>query len=225
MQKFKTFLTVIGAVAILVLAANSALYAATGGEFILGKKNSANNISTLKRTTPGPALKLKTTSSAAPMVVTGAGKVANLNADKVDGLNAADLQTRSRIYHVPPASGVSSFATTFTGLAPGIYLVSYSLQTSMSTGNLHCWFYTGSGGAYTMWNSTATHEDLGFAAASGVVDTRTQSLSFNCNGGTMTVSTADSASSQIVFTRIDGLASGSASSARVSSGRVAPNAR
>jgi hypothetical protein len=42
MRRLKTFLTVIGAVTILVLAANSAVYAATGGRFILGKTNKAN---------------------------------------------------------------------------------------------------------------------------------------------------------------------------------------
>ena len=82
MQKFKTFLTVIGAVTILVLAANSAVYAATGGKFILGHKNTASKVSTLKRTTNGSALKLVTkSSSSAPLSTNGHGKVANLNAD------------------------------------------------------------------------------------------------------------------------------------------------
>jgi hypothetical protein len=90
MRHLKTFLTVIGAVTILVLAANSAVYAATGGKFILGKKNTANNVSTLKRTTAGPALKLKTaTSGSAPLAVTGTGKVANLNVDKLDDLDSS----------------------------------------------------------------------------------------------------------------------------------------
>ena len=86
MQKFKTFLTVIGAVTILVLAANSAVYAATGGKFILGKINKANKVSTLKRTTNGSALNLTTKSSSnAPLTTNGRGKVGNLNADMLDG--------------------------------------------------------------------------------------------------------------------------------------------
>jgi hypothetical protein len=86
MQKLKTFLTVIGAVTVLVLAANTAVYAATGGKFILGQTNKANKASTLKRTTSGSALNLTTKSSTnSPMTVNGTGKVTNLNADKLDG--------------------------------------------------------------------------------------------------------------------------------------------
>jgi len=90
MRSLKTLLTVIGAVTVLVLASNTLALAATGHALILGKKNTANKITKLKRTTEGPALKLKTTSpSASPLVVNGKGKVANLNADKIDGKDSS----------------------------------------------------------------------------------------------------------------------------------------
>jgi hypothetical protein len=92
MQKLKTFLTVFGAVTVLVLAANTVAFAATGGKFILGHTNKANKVSTLKRTTSGSALTLITKSSAnAPLTTNGRGKVANLNADLLDGLDSSAL--------------------------------------------------------------------------------------------------------------------------------------
>ena len=94
MRSLKTLFTVIGAVTVLVLAANTVAYAATGGKFILGKTNKAGAVSTLKRTTGGSALKLTTTSSsAAPLVVNGKGKVANLNADMLDGHDSSFFAT------------------------------------------------------------------------------------------------------------------------------------
>jgi hypothetical protein len=96
MQKFKTFLTVIGAVTVLVLAANTAAFAATGGKFILGKTNKASKVSTLKRTTAGSPLNLVTKSGAnAPFTTNGGGKVANLNADKIDGKDSSAFASAS----------------------------------------------------------------------------------------------------------------------------------
>ena len=90
MNRLKTFLTVIGAVTILVLAANSVAYAATGGKFVLGKVNKARTVSTLKRTTNGPALNLVTKpTGTAPFSVNSNGKVTNLNADSLDGLDSS----------------------------------------------------------------------------------------------------------------------------------------
>jgi len=69
--------------------------ATTGHSFILGKINSANKQTTLTRTTLGPALKLNTKSANnAPLVLNGKGRVANLNADKVDGLDSTQLATK-----------------------------------------------------------------------------------------------------------------------------------
>ena len=92
MRSLKTLLTVVGAVTVLVLASNTLALAATGHALILGKKNTANKMTKLKRTTAGPALKLKTTSSSAtPLKVNGRGKVANLNADLLDGKDSTEF--------------------------------------------------------------------------------------------------------------------------------------
>ncbi len=111
MHRFKAFFAIIGALTVLALAGNTVALAATGHSFILGKINKANTITTLKRTTGGPALKLRTTSSAAaPLAVNGRGKVSNLNADLLDGHNSSFF-----------ASGgyATSFSTPVTMTASG----------------------------------------------------------------------------------------------------------
>lgn len=115
MRMFKTLLTVIGAVTVLVLAGNTVALAATGHALVLGKKNTANKITTLTRTTAGPALRVKTASAGnAPFVVNGTGKVVNLNADSLDGQDASAFEPRVGAFqwhNLPLGSGWSSCYT------------------------------------------------------------------------------------------------------------------
>jgi hypothetical protein len=125
MRTLKTLGSAVLVTLVLVMGVDYAASAATGHPFILGKVNKADKVTVVKRTTAGPALKVTTTSSgAAPFAINGRGKVANLNADRVDGLDASALRTRSYVWH-------SSFTdrTEVTFLLPipaGSYLVSYS---------------------------------------------------------------------------------------------------
>jgi hypothetical protein len=64
---------------------------ATGGNFLLGKKNVADAISTLVKKGPGPALNLVVEANQPPMRVNSPTQVANLNADLLDGKHAADF--------------------------------------------------------------------------------------------------------------------------------------
>jgi len=99
MRHLRTVLAVIGAAAVLVLAANSVTMAATGQPFLLGKTNTAGAVSTLQRTTDGAALKLDVKSTAsAPLITDGKGKVTNLNADSVDGYNSTDMRNRTYVF-------------------------------------------------------------------------------------------------------------------------------
>src|SRR4051812_1331685 len=128
MSRLKTLLIVIGAATVLVLAGNTLALAATGHSFVLGKKNVANKVTTLKRTTAGSALRLKTSSSSsAPLTVNGRGKVGNLNADLLDGLDSSALKNNVRVFTVaiPGSSPVGQFTRTLP-LPPGTYTVSYS---------------------------------------------------------------------------------------------------
>ena len=85
--------------------------AATGGNFILGQSNSANNTSALASgVTTGPTLELSnsggkpaarfnTPSGVAPIVVNNGTKVDNLNADRLDGLSSESFtQGGGRFY-------------------------------------------------------------------------------------------------------------------------------
>ena len=72
-----------GAVAALVLGSGTAV-AATGGKFILGQANSASRTTGLTNKS-GTALALTSKAGTAPLKVSGTTKVANLNADQVDG--------------------------------------------------------------------------------------------------------------------------------------------
>src|SRR3954463_4016562 len=82
--------------------------AATGGNFILGKANTADAKTSLSAPYGGPAMQLSNTSAVAgatalqltvasgktPFTVNSATKVANLNADKLDNLDSTALQKR-----------------------------------------------------------------------------------------------------------------------------------
>jgi hypothetical protein len=72
MRHLKTTLAVVGAAVILALAGNTVALAATGQNFLLGKTNLASTVTTVERTTAGPAF-----------------KITNLNADKLDGLSSS----------------------------------------------------------------------------------------------------------------------------------------
>jgi hypothetical protein len=102
----------------LVVALGGAGYSATGGNFILGQANSASTQTALSASLNGRALQLTNTNAGGnaaalglnvaaghpPLSVNSAVKVANLNADKLDGLNSTQF----------PRTSVVSF-----NLAPG----------------------------------------------------------------------------------------------------------
>lgn len=132
MRHVKSALIVLGALTLLLLAGNTVAYAATGKSLLLGKTNYAGKQTGVTRTTSGPVLNLTARSSANPPLSTNArGKVANLNADRLDGLDSASLRTRSRVY-------TSSFesagqALVHLPMSPGNYLVSYSVYVEAET--------------------------------------------------------------------------------------------
>lgn len=125
MRRLTLALAVLGATTILVLAANTVTLAATGQGFLLGKSNSANTYTSLTRTTSGTVLKLQSLSASnPPLTVNGTGRVTNLNADRLDGLDSSTLRTSTRV-----------FTSTFTDqsevaynlpLANGTYLITFS---------------------------------------------------------------------------------------------------
>ena len=98
-------------------------YAATGGNFILGQSNSASSTTSLTRTGANTAKGLQVTNTStgagasalglnvasghAPFTVNSGTKVANLNADKVDGLDSTGfIQGRKLDVVLPRPSGL-----------------------------------------------------------------------------------------------------------------------
>lgn len=78
-----------GAIFALVVGSGTAL-AATGGDFVLGKRNSAGTTTTLT-SQRGPALSLHARRGAPALKVDSGRKVRNLNADRLDGLSAGSF--------------------------------------------------------------------------------------------------------------------------------------
>jgi hypothetical protein len=81
--------TVVAYVALAVATCGTA-GAATGGNFILGKSNSAGTVTTLSNGN-GTALALKSKSGTPSLAVNSQSKVANLNVDRLDGLDSTAL--------------------------------------------------------------------------------------------------------------------------------------
>jgi hypothetical protein len=105
-QRLRSHLTFANVVSLaaLFIALGGTAYAATGGNFILGQSNSASSTTSLTRTgantgkglqvtnastgAGATALGLNVASGHAPFTVNSGTKVANLNADRLDGFDA-----------------------------------------------------------------------------------------------------------------------------------------
>jgi hypothetical protein len=86
----------------LMFGVASMAFGANGDFFKIGRANLASAVSTLTRSGAGPALSLKV-GSGAPLAVNSSTKVANLNADKVDGLEGASfVQGGGTVHHFGP---------------------------------------------------------------------------------------------------------------------------
>lgn len=73
-----------------VLGVATTALGANGKPFLLGKPNVANAVSKLIKKGPGPALDLRV-GSGPPLRVNSSAKIANLNADRVDGKDSTHL--------------------------------------------------------------------------------------------------------------------------------------
>ncbi len=105
----------------LVVALGGAGYSATGGNFILGQANSATTQTKLVTPLAGAAFRVDNTSTAAaatgmtivtnaarpPLAVNSSTKVANLNADKLDGLDSTHFP-RTAVVSYNLAGGANS---------------------------------------------------------------------------------------------------------------------
>jgi hypothetical protein len=202
MRHLKTTLAVLGAVTILVLAGNTIALSATGHAFILGTPNSANAITKLTRTTSGPALNLTTRrSSNPPLVTNGTGKVTNLNADMVDGLDSSVLRTHSFLFTKDISVAVPS-VTSVIPVPPGTYLFSYSGFLVGATGNVFCQIIKLHGSTtsyFAVTQFTAGSLTPGLSGSGMVTKASGDTLSFEC-GTAGTFTTQSNIPLQLVMT-------------------------
>src|SRR5215207_650675 len=91
----------------LVLGVATAALGANGDFFKVGKSNFASAVSVLDKSGAGPALRLLV-DSGAPMAVNSSARVTNLNADKLDGLDASQLGGLSGVTQVEQQGVVDS---------------------------------------------------------------------------------------------------------------------
>ena len=86
------FLVGLAVILAVVFGLASTALGANGNPFLLGKENAASQVSRLVKNGPGPALNLKVRAGEPPLAVSaGSGKVANLDADRLDGKSEADF--------------------------------------------------------------------------------------------------------------------------------------
>ncbi len=98
MRHLKTAATALLIGFVLMTTVDYAAYAATGKSLLLGKVNKAGRTTTMQNTGSGPAVAFKVKNgSAAPFSVNGTGRVAKLNADRLDGRHAEEFALAAQV--------------------------------------------------------------------------------------------------------------------------------
>jgi hypothetical protein len=135
----KSPLTAVLLTVLLIVGYDLASYGANGQSLLLGKGNKAAKITKLKRTTPGPALSLKTRDGSPPFQVNSSGKVEGLHADLLDGLSASDLETRAVTFTLTTAAP-GTLRSWPLAISAGEYVVTWqaSLSVATDTGDVNC---------------------------------------------------------------------------------------
>jgi hypothetical protein len=210
-----TVLTVVVAAAVLVGGANLAVYAANGSPLLLGKGNTASKATKLRTTGSGPALKLRSKASSPSLTVSSPAKVVKLNADRVDGLEAADLATTPRIFRDTDSATVHTSQLSYDFMMPaGTHLFSFSgaITPSANGATTLCAFETtGPGGTYFGTDQATFNSAYGgaFMSGSGVQTLATpRVVRFYCNTTAPTFHVENDGGLQIEITRLNGSTSG-----------------
>jgi hypothetical protein len=144
-----SYANVVATLSLFLVLSGGAAIAATGGNFILGKPNSASSTTSLSAATNGKALQvtnmgtgtaatalgLNTASGHPPLTVSSGARVTNLNADKLDGLSsAAFVKTANEPVHVVDAPGEPGFQNNYANYGSGFSTVGFYKD---STGIVH----------------------------------------------------------------------------------------
>jgi hypothetical protein len=122
-----TAVATVSAAALLVVGLDYTTYAVTGDSLLLGRTNHAGGPTTIVRHGQGVALSLESSGQQSPSLrVSSSARVRRLNADLLDGKNAADLKTRAVSYRAGLRGDVVPGAGFWrVDVAPGPYQVSF----------------------------------------------------------------------------------------------------
>lgn len=202
----RTFLTVLIAAVVLIAGINFVAQAAgdTGKPVLAGKVTKSGKDTVLQRTKKGPALQLRTKKNSPPLAVNSSKKVAKLNADRLDGRDAAALETRTFSYQLPPGGTPSaSQSAVFPGLPNGTYLVNYAVTLSAGATITTAQCFVRQPGASTVAGLAYATIRGSFAttSSSGRVDTSAGAIELRCSASTPIVFDDTDAGGVVTFTR------------------------
>jgi hypothetical protein len=206
--------TVLLAAGLLVGGANIGAYAANGHPLLIGRHNSAHGTTVLTNHGHGAALNLHARKGIPALAVDSKRKVRHLNADRVDGRNAASLANTLVSYALPTNNSGGSVTYTFPSLPAGLWQVSFFVNRTLKASGskapqMACSFAPNSttSGQGTILSPSGTH-----ATVDSLVVVRTDataSLTCRVHNGTL-VSQALSAGSGAFFLKVDRSFSGTA---------------
>jgi hypothetical protein len=133
----KTAVAAIGLTTLAVVGLDAGTYAGTGDSLILGKLNKANKPTTITNTATGPALSLQAAGEQPALAVDSEAKIVELNADRIDGKDAAALQ--NNVYVLTATEGTSTegyLPLRLPPFPPGFYQVTYEVFLSGASGTV-----------------------------------------------------------------------------------------
>jgi hypothetical protein len=171
------------AAAVLVGGANLTAYAVNGHPLLIGKSNSETSTLTLVNNGKGPALRLKSGKTSAPLAVNTSKRVRSLNADQVDGKSAKALETHPVTYTIPGATTMP-FSFQLNGLPAGSYIGSFNIAaTTGSTSVLVC--NLSSGNTVNVLDYGSSSGFIAVSSASALLAKHNgTALDFSCSDGT-----------------------------------------
>jgi hypothetical protein len=103
----RSTVTTLAAAAVLVGGADLASYAATGSPLVLGHANSTAATTSIANAGHGPALSLHSAKNVAPLVVDSSTLVKHLNAARLGGRTATQVNPDTTIYQIGKAPGAT----------------------------------------------------------------------------------------------------------------------
>lgn len=211
-MKLRSTVAALAVAGLLVLAVNPAGVSAAAKNLVLGTSNTESKTTTLTNTGKGPALSLTSKPGKPALKVSSSAKVAKLNADQVDGMDASALGTRSVVYTMDVVDPVKAVKYDLP-LESGHWLVGYSAYLNgAQDGDVDCYLGQQVEGIWTFAGETriaAGTMTPGLSGSASVEKTDTGTVAVFCSA-TNPFTTYDNEPFQVVATRITDYTDGGA---------------